>query len=311
MSNTIDTTRPSYLGIPDCINETVSISNDLVQCVGTDARWQSAVRRSMTGEVAGECYKTDTALPKTVNMIKHGQLMQAMLTAEEVTADRVGRAVTQYRYRLQQGVPYLPQRDKLVCLYVPRWQEDRTRDASMQDLSAHGRHLYLHEGHVDYNDDGSATVSKLGNMTYYGNVGAINNYTIIANRLSFWRTGGNLYNHYNGFKTRQGSTTVTVLEISRPTNLVHCYSNRQYKSVQYNDAEAWIYQRRGDYCGQTLPYNDQSYDIDRLVLGGGFGSSGNLWRYMWCVAMWSVSLTDMEIQVAQMYLAQQSRPTDL
>lgn len=117
MSNTIDITRPSYLGIPQCINETVSISNDLAQCVGTDARWPSAVRRSMTGEVAGECYKTDTALPETVNMIKHGQLMQARLMAEEVTADRVGRAVTQYRYRLQAASwrTLFPTLDFLLC----------------------------------------------------------------------------------------------------------------------------------------------------------------------------------------------------
>lgn len=117
MSNTIDITRPSYLGIPHCINETVSITNDLAQCVGTDARWLSAVRRSMTGEVAGECYKTDTALPETVNMIKHGQLMQAKLTAEEVSADRVGRAVTQYRYRLQAASwrMLFPNLDFLLC----------------------------------------------------------------------------------------------------------------------------------------------------------------------------------------------------
>lgn len=117
MSNTIDITRPSYIGIPNCINETVSITNDLAQCVCTDARWPSAVRRSITGEVAGECYKTDTALPATVNMIRHGQLIQARLTAEEVTADRVGRAVTQYRYRLQAASwrTLFPTLDFLLC----------------------------------------------------------------------------------------------------------------------------------------------------------------------------------------------------
>ena len=117
MSNTIDITRPSYLGIPQCVNESISINNDLAQCVGTDARWLSALRRSMTGEVAGECYRTDTALPQVVNMIKHGQLLHAKLTAEEVSADRVGRAVTQYRYRLQAASwrALFPTLDFLMC----------------------------------------------------------------------------------------------------------------------------------------------------------------------------------------------------
>ena len=299
MSNTIDITRPSYLGIPNCINETVSITNDLAQCVGTDARWLSAVRRSMTGEVAGECYKTDAALPETVNMIRYGQLIQARLTAEEVTADRVGRAVTQYRYRLQEGVPYLPQKDKLVCLYVPKWQDDH--EQTLHDFSGKGRDLNIERGSLtdDYAYRVLASTASFSTQETH-------DYTYAIKREL--RSDGVGF----GLTLHNSSLNLLINEMNyiEPPSTWSC---GEYARLGAFSDNAEIYGRRNDYCGRTINAGVRT-QFNRIRLNmraDGVRPARPLYDKVYYIAVWSVSLTDTEIRLAQMYLAQQSRPADI
>lgn len=307
MSNTIDISRPSYLGIPQCINETVSITNDLAQCVGTDARWLSAVRRSMTGEVAGECYKTDAPLPETVNMIKHGQLMQARLTAEEVTADRVGRAVTQYRYRLMQGVPYLPQKDKLVCLYVPRWQDEQSN--VLYDLSGNGND---YSGAMTWHTDGIEQSGRWA-ATALHNAFTSDNITTILDRdiNPDAPQGPGVSGAFGLGLIYSGSSTTYIHEAYYNYEKYARAGMRDVRLSTDFDSDGWSVMRQ---TGTAAEYNGETYSVasNRRITHVRYNRvAGAMYKRLRVIAVWSVSLTDIEIQVAQMYLAQQSRPADL
>lgn len=164
MSNTIDITRPSYIGIPDCIKETVSITNDLAQSVGTDARWPSAVRRSMTGEIVGECYKTDTALPETYTWLRSGHIYVATLVATTNTADR--RGTVRYRYKVQEESHWrkiFPDLDFLMCPILQGiTDEDLDNGKSVENiagthpvtLTTSSRYLYPDKRLVHIDEDG-------------------------------------------------------------------------------------------------------------------------------------------------------------
>lgn len=296
MGNTIDIIRPSYLGIPQCINETVSISNDLAQCVGTDARWPSAVRRSMTVEVAGECYKTDTALPDVVNMIKHGQLMQAKLTAEEVTADRLGRAVTQYRYRLTLIASDIPHRDKIECLYVPRWQQSHD---VLQDYSGHGRNMAL--SNVQFSD--IAVILESNSRGYTGEIGDYgNNLTVLADRDVSARTSG------RGFmlSTKGGGISLTIEERSSSGYIIRNLGENNSINLC---SDGWVHYRRNDYCGQALTAGSKTTQGCRISFSGTSGVP--TWQRCRALAMWSIALSDEEIDTAIKYLIHAPIPTDI
>lgn len=198
--------------------------------------------------------------------------------------------------------PYLPHPEALFCLYVPRWQTEQ--GDTLTDWSGNDYHLTRTAGTVTWHNNGSVTVSSTGAMAYQGDTQAVNEHTMLADRQGWRRNGGSIIANSNGFKTRRDSTSINVFEISRVGDQIHTYSNRRDNTVtQYADeARAWITRRRGDYCGHNINYNDETSTPNAIVLGGGFGSSGSLWLYVWCVAMWSVSLTDREIQMAQEYL---------
>ena len=316
MSNTIDITRPSYLGIPNCINETVSLTNDLAQCVGTDARWLSAVRRSMTGEVAGECYKTDTALPDVVNMIKHGQLMQARLTAEEVTADRVGRAVTQYRYRLQMITPVLPRREALFALYVPRWQTSEERTLVKDYASTHDLSI---NGNVTWSDAGSLTFDSTTRGNYLISdtfAHTRNDYTIIVNRTINpnaestslgLRLVHNLNNDYatDTVSMRRGRNEITCEVGGR--------DNRINMSDVPQDGCAWLTRR--SYCGVDEMQEGNRRNWRRIDINAYHIYNQNYRRPMWselrALAIWTEQLTADEIEQAELYLTYATRPADL
>lgn len=316
MSNTIDITRPSYIGIPHCINETVSITNDLAQCVGTDARWLSAVRRSMTGEVAGECYKTDTALPETVNMIKHGQLMQARLTAEEVTADRVGRAVTQYRYRLQMITPVLPRRDTLFALYVPRWQTTEERTVIKDYASTHDLNI---NGNVTWTDDGSLAFDNTtrGNYLVSDTFNYIrNDFTILADR-KLNNTAESLslglrlvYNVNNEYATE----TMTMYRNARQVSCeVAGHDNRIAMTDVPHDGYSAM--TREQYNGVPVVEGGGRRAWRRIDINAYHIYNQNYRRPMWSefrsLAIWTAQLTDEEIEQAKQYLSYAPRPTDL
>lgn len=316
MSNTIDTTRPSYLGIPQCINETVSISNDLAQCVGTDARWPSAVRRSMTGEVAGECYKTDTALPETVNMIKHGQLMQAKLTAEEVTADKVGRAVVQYRYRLQMITPILPRRDALFALYVPRWQTTEER-ISVKDYA--GTHDLSINGNVTWSAGGSLIFDSTTRGNYLVSdtfAYTRNDYTIIADRtLNESAEAQSLglrmvYNLNNEYAT----DTMTMY---RSTAQVTCESGGRDNRIAMTDVpqDGYSVMTREQYNGVPTIEGGGRRAWRRIDINVYHIYNANYRRPMWeevrALAIWTVQLTAEEIEQAKQYLSYAPRPADI
>ena len=200
--------------------------------------------------------------------------------------------------------PYLPHPEALVCLYVPRWQTEHGN--ILYDYSGNNYHLTRTAGTVTWNDNGSVTVSSTGAMAYQGETQAVNEHTMLADRQGWRRnSSGNIFAFYNGFKTRRDSTSINVFEISRTNNQMHTYSNRQDNNVtQYADeSRTWITRRRNDYCGHSIRYNDLTSTPNSIVLGGGYGSSGSLWIYTWCVVMWSVTLTDKEIEMAKLFLS--------
>lgn len=310
MSNTIDITRPSYLGIPQCINETVSINNDIVQCVGTDARWPSAVRRSMTGEVAGECYKTDTALPDVVNMIKHGQLMQAKLTAEEVTADRLGRAVTQYRYRLQAVELELPRRDALFALFVPKWQtsEERTsvKDfAGTHDLSINGDVTWSAAGSIVF--DGTTRGNSLVSDTF---AYTRNDYTIIADRTlnesAEPRSLGlrMVYNLNNEYAT-------DAMTMYRTRAQVTCESGGYDNRIDMTDVphDGYSVMTREQYNGVPIIEGGVRRAWRRIDINAYHRRP--MWSQLRSLAIWTQQLTSDEIERAKLYLSYAQRPADI
>lgn len=201
--------------------------------------------------------------------------------------------------------PYLPHPEALVCLYVPRWQSEH--GDVLYDLSGNDYHLTRTAGTVRWQEDGSVTVSSTGAMAYRGETQAVNEHTILADRQGWRRDSGgvNILANCNGFKTRRDSTSINVVETSRTGNQIHTYSNGRNNTVtQYaNESRSWVIRRRNDYCGHTINYNNESNTPNRIVLGGSYGSSGSLWMRTWCVAMWSISLTDEEIEMAKLFLS--------
>lgn len=300
MSNTPIISYPSQLGIPQCISEQVIYNATTVPVAG-GGKWQRIKGTAVTGELTGQCYKTEQELPSTVNYIKHGQPLQAMLVSVTDVAEVAGRAVVQYRYLIQQDVPYLPQIDKLVCLYVPRWQEEHGN--VLYDLSGNNRHMTL--TNASYDADGNF-VNNNSRGIWRGNAGTIRDYTIIANRRLREAHVGDQY----GFLLSWLNNNATVAMEIRQSNEDRCKSlGVVTHNITYPNYDGWAHQRTADYCGQPIGHGTQ-YRLDYGVSFSG-ASLRMAWLTVRSVAAWSVSLTDMEIQVAKMYLAQEHRPADL
>ena len=307
MSNTIDITRPSYLGIPSCINETVSISNDLAQCVGTDARWPSAVRRYMTCKVTGEAYLTESNRDTlregaTVTFKSSAAWMIGIVTrAERITKVR-GRAVVGYGVVINKLL--LPYAEDLFALYVPKWQEPNIAAEQLTDYSGNNYHLLHTSG-------SSPTVSGSGAVIGYdtqlrctlSSPDTLSDYTILADR-DIDTTGGN---YTTGIKLRNGTSTTTYLETRRPNTYATGSLGREVNfaqimpdgwSVQSNEARSSVYNDIAEWRAGTTTR------VTKIVWGVGESSAqrGRLWRRCRAIAIWRRRLDDAEIRAAQTYL---------
>ena len=307
---------PSVLGVPDCIEERVAFDASLAQVVGSSAQWSSFESRYQSGIVTGSAFLTPElrawreSHESTFVSLALGRAFRCTLTQWEPRADSQGRAIVSYASLLVETY-YLPRPDALVCLYVPRWQSVQGGDV-IEDLSGNDYHLTRTAGTLTWNADGSVTVSRTGAVAYQGETVAMNEHTMLADREGFWKnSAGVIYANYNGFKTRRDTVSINVIEITRTNYQFETYSNRRSNNVTsyVDESRTWVSRRRDDYCGHNINYNNETRTPNIIVLGGSFGSSGSCWRYVWCVAMWSVSLTDAQIVAAKRYLSQPTRPS--
>ena len=188
--------------------------------------------------------------------------------------------------------PYLPHPEDLICLYVPRWQTEQGN--TLTDWSRNGRDMML--TNANYDSDGNFVNNNNSRGIWRGNAGTIRNYTIIANRRLREAHVGNQY----GFLLSWLNNNATVVVEMRQSNIDKCKSLGVTTNIIYPNFDGWIFQRKDDYCGQPIGYGTQ-YRLDYGVSFSG-ASLRMAWLTVRSVAVWSISLTDKEIVMAQRYL---------
>lgn len=188
--------------------------------------------------------------------------------------------------------PYLPHPEALVCLYVPRWQTEHGN--TLTDWSGNGRNMTLIN--ASYDAEGNF-VNHNSRGIWRGNAGTIHNYTIIANR----QLRATYVDDQYGFLLSWANNNATVVVEARESSTNKSKSlGAVTNNITYPNYDGWIYQRKDDYCGQTINYGTQ-YRLDYGISFSG-ASLRMAWLTVRSVAAWYIALTDEEIQIAQRYL---------
>lgn len=191
--------------------------------------------------------------------------------------------------------PYLPHPEALVCLYVPRWQINPTN--ILQDFSGEGLDMTISGGSWSFNDEGFT--QSFSTRAQHLNVGTrtLDEYTVIADRKVF----DNYASRNRGFGLHCGYVSnVTCMVTERYQNrVIQTASGSKYTTITPPNLNGTIAVRDVDYCGQPITKGSEHrwmYDISCSRLEP-------LWEKVRYMALWTMRLTDEEIEMAKLYLS--------
>lgn len=191
--------------------------------------------------------------------------------------------------------PYLPHPEALVCLYVPRWQEEHGN--TLTDWSGNRRNMTATGGALTWIADG-VQQTRSTRLQWRGNAGILQDFTVIADRDATIDAGLRSY----GLAINYTTTIVNVVTerhtAGQPAIAIQCASNGVYSSNMPIAPDGWIFQRPTDYCGTTIPRGTEyrtDYGISAVRLEP-------MWLTIRVIAVWRLTLTNKEIQIAQRYL---------
>lgn len=185
--------------------------------------------------------------------------------------------------------PYLPHPEALVCLYVPRWQTEHGN--VLTDYSGHSRDMTLRDAQFAEQAIVLESASR-GYTSVFGDYGT--NLTILADRDVSSRTSGR-----GVMLSTQGG--VIRLTIEEQTAAGYIIRNLGANNNIIIAADGWINYRRTDYCGQALTAGSGSTQGCRIGFSGTSGIP--TWQRCRVLAIWSIPLTDEEIEMAKHYLS--------
>lgn len=185
--------------------------------------------------------------------------------------------------------PYLPHPEAVVALYVPRWQTEQGN--TLIDFSSHGQNMLLLNATFD---DVSLILESntRGYTNSFGDYGT--DLTILADRDVSARTSGR-----GLMLSTQGG--IIRLTIEERTTAGYIVRNLGVNNNINLEADGWIHYRRTDYCGQTLTAGSGTTQRCRISFSGTSGVP--TWQRCRALTMWSISLTDEEIEMAKLYLS--------
>ena len=185
--------------------------------------------------------------------------------------------------------PYLPHPEAVVALYVPRWQTEHGN--TLTDWSGNGRDMLLLN--TTFSDVSLILESNArgytNNFADYGT-----NLTILADRDVSARTSG------RGLmlSTQGGAIRLTIEERTTAGYIVR---NLGVNNNINLEVDGWIHYRRSDYCGQTLTAGSGTTQGCRISFSGTSGVP--TWQRCRALVMWSIPLTDEEIEMAKLFLS--------
>lgn len=301
---------PSVLGVPDCIEERVSFDASLAQVVGTSARWSSFESRYQSGIVTGSAFLTPElrawreSHESTFISLALGRAFRCTLTQWEPRADSQGRAIVSYAALLVE-IYYLPRPDALVCLYVPRWQEEQSN--VLYDLSGNGND---YSGAMTWHTDGIEQSGRWA-ATALHNAFTSDNITTILDRdiNPDAPQGPGVSGAFGLGLIYSGSSTTYIHEAYYNYEK---YTRAGMTDIRLNtafDDDGWSVMRQ---TGTAAEYNGTTYNVasNRRVTHIRYNRVAvAMYRRLRVIAVWSVSLTDEEIVAAQRYLSQPTRPS--
>lgn len=310
---------PSVLGVPDCIEERVSFDASLAQVVGSSARWSSYESRYQSGIVTGSAFLTPElrawreSHDSTFVSLALGHAFRCTLTQWEPRADSQGRAVVRYSLLLREGVPDLPRRDALFALFVPRWQTVDERSVVKDFVGDKDLRPF---GSVTWTDDGLLfdTLTRGNYMISPQFTFTRNRFTILVDRelntrpenLSLgFRLVYNLNNEYaTETMTMYRNASEISVEVAGHDNRIamssvapdgySCLTNTHYNGVPIVEGSSRRSWRRIDINAYHI-YN-QNYRRP-------------MWSRFRALAIWTVNLTEEEIEAAKIYLKFAPRPS--
>lgn len=188
--------------------------------------------------------------------------------------------------------PYLPHPEAVEALYIPRWQPEDDR-AHLRDYSGKNRNMRLIQ--AEWSAESLLLTNNTRAYTPSGGMSFGDNVTVIADR-----DVSNSTANARGFmlSTLQGVIYLTIEERTASRYIIRNFGVNNTINIA---ADGWMTYRRTDYCGQPIAAGSAAANNSRISFAGTSGVP--TWQSCRALAMWSISLTDEEIEMAKLFLS--------
>lgn len=196
--------------------------------------------------------------------------------------------------------PYLPHPEALVCLYVPRWQEEHGN--TLTDFS--GNNNNYSPGTIIYNEDGSVTQSGRWTSGALRTYVTSNNITTLVKRTinPDAPQGPGTSGAYGLGLLYSGQSTTYIHDVYYDYVKFARAGMADIRLITDFDADGWSAMRQD---GGTVDYNGATYNVgsnQRISHIRINRANIPLWHNIFVIAFWRITLTDKEIIMAQRYL---------